>query len=416
MSHRRPDKPIIESLLDIDFYKFTMGQAAHALHPEVPVEYTFVDRSNSRPEVFIAEEQLREELDHVRSLGFTRSELHYLRGTNEYQDRMFGEDYLDFLAELKLPEYELEIDETSFRLVFRGKWREAIYWETLALAIVNELYYRGLVTGGFTRFEKDALRAEGILRLKSKIKDLVLNPEIKFSDFGTRRRFSREWQDYVVGVLKDELPENFLGTSNTYLAMKYNLLPMGTSAHEMFMVYSGIYHGSDDEIRNSHNRVLQDWWSQYRQGLSIALTDTYGTEFFFRDMRRHQAQAWKGLRQDSGDPIQFGENAIRFYESYGIDPRKKLIIFSDGLDVATMIELFNQFDGRIKVSFGWGTNLTNDLGPRAASFVIKVTQANGHGTVKLSDNIAKAIGAPEDVERFKRIFDYTSTLNEACRY
>jgi nicotinate phosphoribosyltransferase len=207
-----------------------------------------------------------------------------------------------------------------------------------------------------------------------------------------------------------------MGTSNVYFARKYSLAPIGTMAHEMFMVMSGVMHGTDETIYASHNRVLQDWWDYYGFDLSIALTDTYGSDFFFRDLSLEQARNWKGLRQDSGDPVAFGEKAIRFYESRGIDPREKLIVFSDGLDIESIYQLTEHFAGRIKIAFGWGTNLTNDLGFGALSLVVKVVESCGHGTVKLSDNLAKAIGTPEDIERFKRVFGYTGTLFEACRY
>jgi nicotinate phosphoribosyltransferase len=238
-----------------------------------------------------------------------------------------------------------------------------------------------------------------------------------FSDFGTRRRFSRAWQDALIGKLSREVPpRQFSGTSNVYFARKYSLTPIGTMAHEMFMVMSGIMHDSDQTIYSSHNRVLQDWWDYYGFDLSIALTDTYGSDFFFRDLSPEQARNLKGLRQDSGDPIAFGEKAIRFYESRGIDPREKLLVFSDGLDIESIYRLTEHFSGRIKVSFGWGTNLTNDLGFGALSLVVKVVESCGHGAVKLSDNLAKAIGSSEDIERFKRIFGYTGTLFETCRY
>ena len=191
---------------------------------------------------------------------------------------------------------------------------------------------------------------------------------------------------------------------------------MGTNAHEEDMAMSGIMHGSDDEIRNSHQKVLQEWWEEYGWALSIALTDTYGTDFFFRDMTYEQARDWKGLRQDSGDPFKFGDKAIAFYQQHGIDPREKLLVFSDGLDVDTIIRLADYFAGRIKVTFGWGTNLTNDLGFPAISIIIKLLESNGYGTVKLSDNLAKAMGKPEDIERFKRIFGYTGTTYEKVRY
>jgi nicotinate phosphoribosyltransferase len=191
---------------------------------------------------------------------------------------------------------------------------------------------------------------------------------------------------------------------------------MGTSAHELYMVMSGIMHESDDRIRDSHNQVLKDWWELYGWGLSVAVTDTYGSEFFFRDMTDGQARAWKGLRHDSGDPFEFGERAIRFYESYGIDPRKKLLIFSDGLELETIVSLYERFHDRVKLSFGWGTNLTNDLGFEPVSIVVKAVEANGHRTVKLSDNLAKSTGTKEDIERFRRIFGHEHERVEAVRY
>jgi nicotinate phosphoribosyltransferase len=217
-------------------------------------------------------------------------------------------------------------------------------------------------------------------------------------------------------TLAEELPSQFLGTSSTESALLHGLVPMGTSAHELTMVMSGIMHDSDDLIRASHNRVLQDWWDLYGWGLSVAVTDTYGSEFFFRDMDAKQARAWKGLRHDSGDPFEFGEKAIRFYEGHGIDPREKLLIFSDGLELPTILALSRRFHGRIKLSYGWGTNLTNDLGFEPISIVVKAVEANGHRTVKLSDNLAKATGSREDIERFKRIFGHSHEREEAVRY
>lgn len=409
--------PIITSLLDIDFYKFTMGQLVFHRYPNVPVRYAFKNRTaRVRLADFISEDELREELDHARTLRFNNSELHYLRGTNEYGDRMFAEDYLGFLRGLRLPEYHLERTGGTFSLEFPGKWSEAIYWETIALSIINELYYRSLMSGLGSRFDRDVICAKGKLKLAEKIAKLRWRPGIKFSDFGTRRRFSKEWQDYVVGVLVEKMPEQFLGTSNVDLALKYGVVPMGTSAHEMFMAMSGIMHGSDEEIRASHNKTLRDWWDEYGRGLSIALTDTFGSDFFFSDMAKKQAREWKGLRQDSGEPITFGEKAIQFYKKHGIDPKTKLLIFSDGLDVPEILKIHGHFAGEIAISFGWGTNLTNDLSFNPLSLVVKIVEANGHGTVKLSDNLAKAIGAPEDVKRFKQIFGYAGGMYQECRY
>jgi len=407
--------PIVKSLLDIDFYKFTMGQVIYKRYPDIPVKFAFKNRTKKvRLANHIDEENLRRELDNARSLRFNKSELHYLRGTNEYNERMFDEPYLQFLGDLELPPYKLEVSDDDFRLEFEGKWSEVTYWETIALSIVNELYYRSLMKP-LSGFEKDRGYATGIQKLAEKINILKGRPDITFCDFGTRRRFSRKWQDYVVRVLADELPKQFLGTSNTDLANKYGLLPMGTCAHEMDMGLSGIMHGSDDEIRASHQKVLQDWWDEYGRGLSVALTDTYGTDSFYKDMTLQQAREWKGVRQDSGDPFEFVDKTLAFYDRCGVDPKDKLIVFSDGLEIDTILKLADYTD-RIKKTFGWGTNLTNDLGFPAVSIVVKLMESNGHGTVKLSDNIAKALGKQEDVERFKRIFGYTETMNKEVKY
>ena len=408
--------PIIESLLDVDFYKFTMGQMVFLRYPDVLVTYALTNRTREiRLATVVDELELREELDHARTLRFNNSELHYLRGTNEYGDRMFSEDYLDFLRGLALPAYELEEVDGSFQLSFKGLWSHAIYWETIALALVNELYYRSLMKK-LSRFERDLVYAEGKMRLANKIRVLREHPDIEFVDFGTRRRFSREWQHYVDRTLAEELPEQFVGTSATESALLHGLVPMGTSAHELYMVMSSIMSESDDRIRASHNQVLKDWWELYGWGLSVAVTDTYGSEFFFGDMTVSQARAWKGLRHDSGDPFEFGERAVRFYEDCGIDPKEKLLIFSDGLELDTILALSGRFHGRVKLSFGWGTNLTNDMGIDPIAIVVKAVEACGTRTVKLSDNLAKATGSQEDIERFKRIFGHRHEHIEALRY
>lgn len=416
MAYRR-DEPIITSLMDVDFYKFTMGHVIHQLYPKVQATFGLTNRTKSVSLVdTIDEGHLREELDHVRTLRFTNSELHYLRGTNEYGERMFKEDYLQFLKILEIPNYTLDKKEGQYRLEFPGTWMTSTYWETIALSIINELYYRSTMNE-MSRFTRDRLFAEGRVRLDEKIKKLRTYPELTFMEFGTRRRFSRQWQYYVTEVMSEELPRQFLGTSNTKAADIYGLLPMGTSAHEMYMVLAAILGETNEGLLASHNQQLQDWWSVYGWGLSIALTDTFGTDFFFNDMTEEQSHNWKGLRHDSGDPFVFGEQAITFYEGYGIDPKEKLLVFSDGLDVETMIDIYCHFYGRIRVTFGWGTNLTNDLGLPALSLVIKAIMANGRPTVKLSDNIAKAMSIEEtEIDRYKKVFGHTVTHEEVCVY
>src|SRR3989338_1909831 len=281
----RNDKPIIESPLDTDIYKHTMGQFIFLRYPDVPVRYAFKNRTKSvKLGKLIDLGQLREELDHFRDdISYNNSELHYLRGTNEYQERMFVEPYLEFLKKLKLPDYDLEIVDDEIRLEFSGKWSEAIYWEVPALSIINELYTRA-VMAPLTRFEKELLFAEGRQRLAEKIRKLRKKRSITFVDFGTRRRFSLDWQKYVVGVLIEELPGQFKGTSNVKLAMDTGIVPMGTSAHQLNMVMTAIMHGSDEDVRRSQQKLLEEWWEQYGWGLSIVLPDTYGSKFTFNSM------------------------------------------------------------------------------------------------------------------------------------
>lgn len=425
---RDKDPRVFQSLMDIDFYKFTMGQLIFHHYPDIPVKYAFKNRTKGVALAKrIREVDLRRELDYVMMLGFDNSDLHYLRGTNEYSDRMFKEDYLEFLRKLRLPPYRLEWGDDEFVIEFSGKWSESIYWETIALAVVNELYYKSLMDN-LNDFERDVVYATGKIRLAEKIKMLKENSVVNlmpkensgvtFSDFGTRRRFSKTWHDYVIKVLAEELPRNqFIGTSNVALAEKYGLMPIGTSAHELFMIMAGVMAENDEGISVSVSKVLDDWWDEYGWGLSIALPDTFGTDSFLKVFGGERAHVWKGTRQDSGDPYDYGDNKIiPFYESVGIDSRGKLIIFSDGLNIEEMIKIQRHFANRIKTTFGWGTNLTNDLGFKALSIVVKPVEANGRGLVKLSDNIAKAIGKPEDIERYKRIFGYSTDFNKACVY
>jgi nicotinate phosphoribosyltransferase len=276
-----------------------------------------------------------------------------------------------------------------------------------------------------SRFERDVVMANGHLRLMQKIKILRNYPEILFSDFGKRRRFSAEWQDYVDSVLRDELSRNFLGTSNTYAAMRTGVVPMGTAAHELFMIIAGITEETGDWLTVATRQVLKDWREEFGWGLAIFLPDTFGSDHFFRLLTPEDLKDWKGFRWDSGDPFEFGDKVIALYERHGIDPKEKLLIPSDGLELETILRLHNYFNGRIKMSYGWGTNLTNDLmdnvwrddywyGP--LSLVVKPASANGRGLVKLSDNLAKAIGAPADVERYKRAAGYKVTENVECVY
>lgn len=413
------DKPIISSLLDIDFYKFTMGQFIFLLYPEVRTKFAFTCRTQRSPlpAEIIPEGMLREELDHAMTLRVNRSDLHYLRGTNEYGKPMFQESYLDFFSSFSLPAYNLEYRGNEILLDFDGLWKESTYWETIALSIISELFYRCLIKKrGLTRFDCDLVVAEGRQRLKKKIDILKANPKVVFSCFGTRRRFSFDNQDYIVGILTEELPNQFRGTSNVLLSKKYGLIPQGTNAHELQMVIAGLARDNDEALRASPFKTLDEWWNLYDEGLSVILPDTFGSSFLFNTLPEKYAIKWKGFRGDSMDMIKFGEKQIAFYKKYGVDCRKKLFIPSDGLSVEEMVRIQNHLGDRIKVSSGWGTNLSNDLGFEPLSLVIKAVSADGWPLVKLPDNPAKAIGPQDEIARYKRVFCYDGGQIVECRY
>ena len=406
---------IIRSLCDIDYYKLTMAQVAFESFPKVPVTFAFANRTKSVSlPTIISQNDLQTELEWIRSLRFTAEELDFLRESEYIPAGRFSTEFIAFLAALRLAEVEVDAGSPTLRIEVSDSWPKATLWETLILSVVSELYGQALLRQHNITVEET--RAEGARHLAKKIEVIKRNPRVRFSDFGTRRRFSRDWHRQVVETLAHRLPGQFLGTSNVLLAKEIGLPPIGTFGHEMDMIFSGIFHGSDDEIRASHNKVLETWWEQYGSAMSIALTDTYGTEFFLRNFRVEQARAWKGVRHDSGDPFEFGEIMIAFYERLGIDPKTKQLVFSDGLEVATMLGLADRFDGRIQVLFGWGTNLTNDVGFGPLSLVVKAVRSCGYGTVKLSDNLDKATGSAADIQRFMRIFEHADVPRLGVKY
>ena len=417
-------KPIINSLLDTDYYKFSMGQYAWKYYPTVKVKYAFKNRTKGVAlGEFIDKKELLEQLDSVRSLRFSFDELDYLKSL-----KIFSRGYLAFLNTVTLPPVYVDIQDNKLKIETEGTWSEAILWETFILSIVNELYYKYI---GSFRFSKEVLNKDDLNNYcakqravlvdgKAKLADKIWtinNLPFKFVDFGTRRRFSAKWQDYVVSVLSKSVAGNsFLGTSNVYLAKKYNVKPIGTLAHELPMVLAGIDDYNLEVLKGSHDKMLTLWEYMYGKDLSIALTDTFGTDFFFRDFSKEKAKYWKGLRQDSGDPFEFGKKAIKFYKDKGIDPKKKVIVFSDGLDIDTILKLEKAFKGKFITSYGWGTNLTNDVGYAPLSIVVKAIEANGRPLIKLSDNLAKAIGDEKTMEKYKEVFVYDNTYTEPTLY
>jgi nicotinate phosphoribosyltransferase len=283
-------------------------------------------------------------------------------------------------------------------------------WEIPALAIVNELRSRAALKD-LGRFELDVLYARAKAKLWSKVERLAALPNLKISDFGTRRRHSFLWQRWCVEALKERLGDALIGTSNVLLAMDNDLEAIGTNAHELPMVLAALT-GSDAELKASPYRVLQEWQRYYGGNLLVVLPDAFGTTSFLRDAPDWIAD-WTGFRPDSAPAIEGGEEIIAWWRRKGKDPREKLLVFSDALDVETIEKAYRHFDGKVRMSFGWGTNLTNDFkdcAPKhnskleAISLVCKVTEANGRPAVKLSDNLAKATGTPEEIARYMRIF------------
>lgn len=406
--------PPVASLLDVDFYKFTMGQFVFRRHSGVRVRYRLLCRT---PDVRLADlvpaEAFRDALDAVRSLAFAPAELEYLRGLEPRG--LFGDDYLDFLRRLRLPPVELEVRNGDLRLEVESTWPEMILWETLALSVLSELLSRAALAGAGAGARAQA-EAVGRERLEGKIAALRGHPGIRFASFGTRRRFSRTWQFALEERLAEALPEQFIGTSCVASAFRHGLVPVGTIAHEVFMVGAAAGDGSDDSIRGSQRRMLDAWWDMYGEPFSLFLTDTWGSEFFFAAVGEARARRFRGVRQDSGDPAAFGERAIRWYEDFGVDPRAKSLVFSDGLELPDILGLEARFAGRIGVSYGWGTNLTNDCGVPNYSLVMKPVVANGRPLVKLSDNPGKSTGSPAEIRRYRRIFGAAAASPRVPRY
>ena len=409
-NHKWKIDPIVRSLIDTDFYKLLMCQSIFRNKPDTNVVFSLINRSTKvRLADLIDEGELREQLDHVRTISLARGESTWLRGNTFYGKRqMFRSDFMEWFEGLRLPAYHLEKRDGQLELTFEGRWPEVMLWEIPALAVLMELRSRA-VLNDMGKFELQVLYARGMTRLWEKIERLRKIDGLKIADFGTRRRHGFLWQDWCVQAMQEGLGSKFTGTSNCRIAMRRDIEAIGTNAHELPMVYSALA-DTDDQLRQAPYQVLADWQEEHDGNLRIILPDTYGTEGFLKNAPDWLA-GWTGIRIDSGDPAKGAEIAIRWWKERGEDPTKKLVIFSDGLDVDTIETLYAQFNGRVKVSFGWGTMLTNDFrglvgGDALAPFslVCKALSANGRPTVKLSDNPAKAMGPKDEIERYKRVF------------
>ncbi|MFL4469500.1 nicotinate phosphoribosyltransferase [Tateyamaria armeniaca] len=409
-NHKWKIDPIVRSLIDTDFYKLLMCQSVFRNKPDTQVTFSLINRSKHVPLAHLIDEgELREQLDHIRSLSLSRGESTWMRGNTFYGKRqMFTPEFMDWFETLRLPPYHLERRGDQYELTFEGSWPEVMLWEIPALAVLMELRGRA-VLNSMGRFELQVLYARAMTKLWEKIERLRMHDGLRVADFGTRRRHSFLWQDWCVQAMGEGLAGAFAGTSNCLIAKNRDLEAIGTNAHELPMVYSALA-TDDNALAQAPYDVLSDWQEEHDGNLRVILPDTYGTQGFL-DNAPDWLAGWTGIRIDSGDPAAGAETAIDWWKQRGEDPRDKLVIFSDGLDADKIIELHTQFADRVRVSFGWGTMLTNDFkgltkDDRLAPFslVCKAVSADGRATVKLSDNPNKAMGPDDEIERYKRVF------------
>lgn len=383
-------EPIILSLLDTDLYKFNMDQVIFHKHTDLNGEYYFKCRDKQITFTPEMAEEINAQIDHLCTLRFTKQELDYLRSI-----RFIKNDYVEFLRIWRpIREYvTVKLDKNGeLEIVVKGPLFSAMQFEIYLLEIVNEVYFR-------TKYNYEQLRKSAEEKLDAKIKAFnegVYN--FKYAEFGCRRRLSREWQDEVVKRLSQET-DNCIGTSNVYLAMKYNLTPIGTYAHEFVQMYQGI---DSIPLAYTNHYAMQDWYNEYKGDNGTALTDTITTDLFLLDFDRSMVNNYTGVRHDSGDPFEWGDKIIAHYKKYGVDPKTKLLLFSDSLDFDKAQKIRDYFKDKAKVSFGIGTYCSNDTSENALNIVIKLQYVNGRPVAKLSDTPGKAMCKDEYYLKYLR--------------
>jgi nicotinate phosphoribosyltransferase len=382
--------PIITSLLDNDLYKFTMLQAMLHQFPQTHGVYRFRCRNNEDTVYPLADikEQLERQLDSLCELRFLEDELEYLRGL-----RFMRSDFVDYLELFKLKRRFITVstdEEGRLFIDIEGPMIQAMFFEVFVLAIVNELYFDALSNASVIEEGQRRLDEKVALLRQYAVEQTKENgdtPPFIVADFGTRRRFSKAWQAHVVQTLYHAEPKIVSGTSNVYLAKKLGMTPIGTMAHEFMQAFQAL----DVRLRDSQKAALEAWVHEYRGDLGIALTDVVGMDAFLRDFDLYFAKLFDGLRHDSGDPYIWGDKAIAHYEKLKIDPKTKILTFSDGLNLDKAWELHQYFKDRIRTSFGIGTNLTNDMGITPINIVLKLVECNGQPVAKLSDSPGKTM-------------------------
>ncbi len=380
---------IITSLLDTDLYKFTMMQAVLHHYPAAQVQYRFKCRT---PGVPLADhiEEISAQIDALCSLRFRADELDYLRGL-----RFIKSDFVDFLGLFHLDRKYIRLHASrtvpgELELDIEGPWLHTILFEVPLLAIINEVWFRHAAR---------ADNGEGERRLEAKMARLRSGgADCVIADYGTRRRYSRDWHARVLPMLKAGLGAQFAGTSNVYFAREYGMTPLGTMAHEWLQAFQAL----GPRLRDSQAVAFDVWAKEYRGDLGIALSDVVGLKAFLRDFDLYFCKLFDGMRHDSGDPLQWGEDILAHLERMRIDPRSKTLVFSDGLDVDKVLRLYERFRGRCRLAFGIGTNLTNDLGPTPLQIVIKMIRCNGQPVAKLSDSPGKSMCEDEGYVRYLR--------------
>ena len=373
---------IIQSLLNTDLYKLSMQQAVLELYPNAVAEYRFTNRGKQK----IGEStlnRLREELTNISMIKLFHSEASFLRKL-----RFFKPQYIAYLSRYQFNSNQVKLSLSSdqnLEITIKGPWHEAILWEVPLMSMISEIYFEGN-TDDLSKARDDA-----------RDKGLRLSEKCLFADFGTRRRRSNSVHQAVICGLAET--NGLVGTSNVQLALQHKLKPIGTMAHEFLMAVSVL-----EGMRHANRFALHKWKDVYKADLGIALTDTFGSDAFWEDFDLELSKVYDGVRHDSGDPLIFGEMAIKHYQSLGIDPKSKTVVFSDGLNVKKALEIQEFFEGRIKTSYGIGTHFTNDFDTPALSMVIKLRSINGIPVVKLSDESGKETGDEKALEVAKWTF------------
>lgn len=374
--------PIIQSLLETDLYKFTMWQALLHKFPSNSAVYRFVCRNQTALPMASLVDEVNRQIDHLCTLRFQPQELVYMS-----QKRFIKPDFVEFLRIFQLNRDFIKVSAQGDDLIIEaeGPQVHVMPFEIYVLAIVNETYFRNL---GVTNLDigRERLAAK-ISLLKRELENSPMKHPFEFFDFGLRRRFSGDWHDEVVATLKREVPQYFKGTSNVYLAMKHDLVPIGTMAHEYLQTFQAV----GVQLKHFQKAALEAWVQEYRGDLGTALTDVVGMDAFLADFDLYFAKLFDGLRHDSGNPFEWGEKALAHYAKLRIDANSKRLTFSDGLDVPAAIDLYRHFGDRVQVGFGIGTNLTNDVGPKPLNIVMKLVQCNGQPVAKLADSPGKTL-------------------------